>query len=238
MKMKKCCYGLILAWALGLAIFNATLSFAWHDETHIAIAKAAGYKKWYNAAGADMTKIKAGKKEGLNHFVNNPPDTVVTPRMAMKQVKKYNTSDYSGHLYGAIIASLRDYIKTTGEGKYAQYHLAFCAHYVGDLSQPLHNSLYNDYNKENHQTTDGIINDEVLDHPEKIQIYPIVIHRESDLAEEIAKIANLSLKKANQIEKEKRLLSKKEAYSQISHSASLLKAILEYADKVKSTPHK
>ncbi len=219
-----------------LVFFNTVNTFAWHDETHIAIAKAAGYKKWYNAAGADMTKIKAGKKEGLNHFVNNPPDTVVTQHMVLKQVKKYNRLDLSGHLYGAIIASLRDYIKTTGEGKYAQYHLAFCAHYVGDLSQPLHNSLYNDYNEENHQTTDGTINDEVLDHPEKIQIYPIVIHTESELAEEIAKLANLSLKKANQIEKEKRLLSKNEAYAQISHSASLFKAILEYVNNVKHDP--
>ena len=38
--------------------FPGTLS-AWFDETHIAVAKAAGYQKWYNAAGADMIKLKA-----------------------------------------------------------------------------------------------------------------------------------------------------------------------------------
>jgi hypothetical protein len=235
MKMKKYLYGFILAGIVG-SFLNATHSFGWHDETHLAIARAAGYKKWYNAAGADMTKIKAGKSEGLNHFVNNPPDTIVTSRMVMKQVKKYNKLDYNGHLYGAILGSLRDYIETTAEGKYAQYHLAFCAHYVGDLSQPLHNALYNDYNREYHQATDGIINDEVLDHPEKIKIYPVVIHSEDDLAGEIAKIAALSLQKANQLEREKRLLSKEEAYTQISHSASLFKAILKYVSEIKGTP--
>jgi hypothetical protein len=34
------------------------LGWTWHDETHIAIAKAAGYEKWFNAAGADIAKIK------------------------------------------------------------------------------------------------------------------------------------------------------------------------------------
>jgi len=33
-------------------------SEAWFDETHVAIAKAAGYPKWFNAAGPDMIKEK------------------------------------------------------------------------------------------------------------------------------------------------------------------------------------
>ena len=43
-------------------------SYPWYDETHIATAKAAGYKKWYNATGADMAKLKAGRKERFNHM--------------------------------------------------------------------------------------------------------------------------------------------------------------------------
>jgi hypothetical protein len=27
-----------------------TLGWTWHDETHLAIARAAGYEKWFNAA--------------------------------------------------------------------------------------------------------------------------------------------------------------------------------------------
>ena len=208
-------------------------SYTWYDETHIAIAKITGYAKWFNATGADMAKLKAGKKESLNHYVNNPRETVVTPEAVFQQIEKYNDpTDITGHLYGAIIASVRDYLKEKQKGKYGEYHLAFCAHYVGDLSQPLHNTLYNSYNRKYHQITDGIINDEVLDNLDKIKIYPIKIKSENDLAKEIARIANLSLKKGYQIQDDKRLLSKDEAYEQISHSASLFKAILEYVDKV------
>lgn len=207
-------------------------SYSWHDETHIAIAKATGYKKWFNATGADMSKLKAGNVEKQNHYVNNPRETTVTPEMVFQQIDEYNkTNDLVGHLYGAIIASVRDYLKAKDEGKYGEYHLAFCSHYVGDLSQPLHNTVYNFYNRRNHKKIDGIINDEVLDNVDKIKIYPIKIESENDLAKEIARIANLSLKKGYQIQDKKRLLTKEEAYEQISHSASLFKAILRYVGK-------
>jgi len=216
-----------------IAIFYGN-SYPWHDETHIAIAKDTGYEKWFNATGADMAKLKAGDVEKQNHYVNNSRETTVTKEIALQQAENYNNpTDLMGHLYGAIIASVRDYLKAKDEGKYGEYHLAFCAHYVGDLSQPLHNTLYNSYNRKYHQTTDGIINDEVLDNVDKIKIYPIKIESEKDLANEIARIANLSLKIGYQIQDEKRLLSKDEAYEQISHSASLFKAILRYVGKVK-----
>ncbi len=219
----------ILLIVLCCIVFQGSAA-AWHDETHIAIAKAAGYKKWYNAAGADMTKIKAGEVESLNHFVNNPENSIITPDMVLKQARKYDKKSFSGHLYGAIIGSLRNYIAGMAKGKYAEYHMAFCAHYVGDLSQPLHNTVYNAYNKKYHSETDGLINDDVLNHLDKIKIYPITINSEKDLARHIARIATLSLKKGVQLERENRLMSPDEAYVQISHSASLLNAIIRYAD--------
>jgi hypothetical protein len=231
--MKKTKYPII---TLVVMFFIAILygnSYSWHDETHIAIAKATGYKKWFNATGADMSKLKAGDVEKQNHYVNNSRETIVTPEMVFQQIDEYNkTNDLVGHLYGAIIASVRDYLKAKDEGKYGEYHLAFCSHYVGDLSQPLHNTAYNFYNRRNHKAIDGIINDEVLDNVDKIKVYPIKIESENDLAKEIARIANLSLKKGYQIQDEKRLLTKEEAYEQISHSASLFKAILGYVGKV------
>ena len=127
-------------------------AWAWHDENHISIAKAAGYEKWFNAAGADITKIKAGDIENKNHYVNSPPGTVVTAEMVLDQVDRYNL--------------------------------------------PL------------------------------IEIYPIEIRSEADLAREIARIANLSLTLEYQWEKEGRMLSRQEAYEQISRSASLFKGIL------------
>jgi len=33
---------------------------AWYDQTHLAVAQVAGLSSWYNAAGSDRAKIKAG----------------------------------------------------------------------------------------------------------------------------------------------------------------------------------
>jgi hypothetical protein len=135
---------------------------AWHDETHLAIAKAAGYKKYYTAIGADMTKEKASAKESQNHYSNN--DGPVTVEAVLNQIGRYDTeNDEKGHLYGAIIASLDKYMNDQGEGKYAAYALGFCAHYIGDLSQPLHNIPYDDFNKKFHNATDGVVEYEALD---------------------------------------------------------------------------
>lgn len=202
---------------------------AWHDETHIAIAKAAGYEKWFNAAGADIAKIKAGDIENKNHYVYNPPGAVVTAKMVLDQADRYNDpDDTDGHLYGAIVAAIRRYRTTTRSGKYAEYDIAFCAHYVGDLSQPLHNVPYTPYNQQHHTATDGLINGEVLFNRPLIEIYPVEVRSEMDLAREIARIANLSLQLGYRLEKEGRMLSRQEAYEQISHSASLFKAVLRW----------
>jgi len=203
-----------------------TSSQAWHDETHIAIAKAAGYHKWFNATGADMAKLKAGERH--SHYVNNYPDTTVTVAMVMDQSQKYNQIDENGHLYGAIIASLRDYIEAKKKGKYGEYHLAFCAHYLSDLSQPLHNIAYSVFNQKYHEQIDGIINDEVLENLNRIEIYPINIESEEDLARVIAQIANEAKELGYKLQEENRLLTKAEAFRQISRSASLFRGILNY----------
>jgi hypothetical protein len=110
--------------------------------------------------------------------------------------------------------------------------MGFCSHYVGDLSQPLHNTLLNPFNRKHHVKTDGIIEEEVLSNLQRVELYPIVIDSEQTLIKEVARIANLSLKLAYQIEAEDRLLTKEEAYKQISHSASLLKGILDYVGRM------
>jgi len=76
---------LLLTLAL-LALPITPLAHAWFDETHIAVAKVAGYPKWFNACGPDMIKVKLGDREGHNHYVNNPRGTLVTPEMVMAQV--------------------------------------------------------------------------------------------------------------------------------------------------------
>ena len=229
---------LLLKRAVGLLIFLslclcASPSYPWHDQTHLAIAKAAGYKYWFNATGADMAKIKAGDLEKLNHYFDNYKNNIVTEKLIFDQVKNYNNpTDEEGHLYGAIIASLREYRQVKSTGKYAEYHLAFAAHYIGDLSQPLHNTSFDGFNKTHHNYNDGIVENEVFDKITEIEkhMYKITLradHFEEDLAKEIARIANISRQLGLKLRAENRNMTKEEAYVQLGHSASLLKAVIE-----------
>ena len=64
--MKELKYPIITFLSIFLIISFAGNSYSWNDETHIAIAKVTWYAKWFNATGADMAKLKAGKKERYN----------------------------------------------------------------------------------------------------------------------------------------------------------------------------
>ena len=164
--------------------------------------------------------------------MNNPRGTVVTPEMVLDQVEKYNKIDTHGHLYGTIIASVRDYLKKKGSGKYGEYHLAFCAHYAADLSQPLHNIEHTLFNRKYHKDIDGTVNYEIWENLERIKVYSIGIKSEMDLAKEVARIANQAMVLGYKLEDENRLLTKDEAYLQLSHSASLFKAIMDYMAEI------
>lgn len=215
----------------------ATNAGAWHDKTHITVAKVAGLVSWYNAAGPDLAKIKAGNIESYNHYFNNNAEAEVTAQMVLDQMERYNLRnkllDFEGHLYGAIIASLRAYEKDSREGKYAKYHLAYCVHYMADLSQPLHNIPYDVFNQTFHNQSDGVVEETILNEPQKIiqHLYDIPLntdHFEADLAREIARIANLSRKLGYQLRAENRAITKEEAYVQLGHSASLFRAVLRH----------
>ena len=103
--MRKNCIQVLLVAFLIIAL-SPLQSFAWHDETHIAIAKGTGYSKWFNACGSEMIKIKALQIERWNHSVNKPPGTVITPQMVLDQASRYNQVDENGHLYGAELSLL------------------------------------------------------------------------------------------------------------------------------------
>jgi hypothetical protein len=212
-------------------------SYAWHDRTHLAVAKAAGYAFWFNAAGADITKTKAGAIEEKNHYYNNYANVPVNDKTVLDQIKLYNSpSDEEGHLYGAIIAALRDYQKKNSTGKFAEYHMAFAVHYIADLSQPLHNLQYDQFNKTHHSANDGIVDEDILEKIKVIEknMYEIKLSSdnfETDLAKEIARIANISRQLAFKMKAENRDMTKEEAYVQLGHSASLLKAVLSVVTK-------
>ena len=236
--MKKFACTAIIIFSL---ISLAGTALAWHDKTHLAVAKVAKYRMWYNAAGPDIAKIKAGDIENYNHWYNNNWKSEVIPQTVTSQINRYNKAnvllDIDGHLYGAIIASLREYEASLASGKYGEYHLVYCAHYIGDLSMPLHNVPYDDYNKNHHSVNDGIVDQEVLEHPEKIErhMYRITLRDnsfENDLIREIVRIANISRLLGYKMQAENRNMTPEEAYIQLGHSASLLKAVLQHYKKL------
>lgn len=218
----------ILLAAVFLMLSAAGPSRAWFEETHLAVAKAAGYAKWYNAAAADIAKYKLGAREAHNHYYNGSPGVTITPELVLKQAQRYNQVDPRGHLYGAVIGSFRAYLADRKAGRYTENQMAYLIHYIGDLSQPLHHIPNNRFNKTHHKADDGIIEREVMANLEKIKLYEITITSERDLAAAVARIASLSKALAQKLEKEDRLMTGAEAYTQLSHSASLLKALLRY----------
>ena len=207
------------------------------NETHFAIAKAAGYQEEYNFLSMDIVKVESNTLDKYNHFFNNVNNIEITPEIVLNQVKRYNDpNDHEGHLYGAIIATFHKYKEIRRTSKTAEYYIALCAHYIGDLSQPLHNIPYDDFNEAHHVINDKVVEDEVLENVPKIErnMYPIIIRPENienDLANEIARIANISRNLGITMKKENRDMSKEEAYEQLGRSASLLKAILKYFEE-------
>jgi hypothetical protein len=226
-------YRIIAAALAGHLVAAACAAHAWHDETHLAVARAAGYHKWYNAAGPDIAKQKAGNIEQRNHYCNNNRGDEVTAGTVLGQAAHYNDpSDEEGHLYGAIIAALRGYERSSREGKYAEYHLAYAAHYLTDLSMPLHNTQYDDFNRKRHERNDGIVEKSVLRNVGRIQRHmaPVILGRESfeaDLAREIARVANGARRLAERMRRENRDMNPEEAYGQLAQSAALLEAVLD-----------
>jgi hypothetical protein len=109
--------------------------------------------------------------------------------------------------------------------------MAFAVHYIGDLSQPLHNLPYDGFNRAHHSANDGIVDDGILDKIGEIEknMYEIKLrpdHFEEDLAKEIARIANISRQLGIKLRAENRNMTREEAYIQLGHSASLLKAVM------------
>jgi len=233
--MKKVSVG-FLAILLLICFFSSAM--AWHDRTHIAVGIAAQFDQAYNLAAPDVAKIKANTVEEYNHWVNNPEKTTITKELIKGQIQKYNLgieSEKTGHLYGAIVAAIRAYQDESGAGKFATYHLAYAGHYIGDLSMPLHNidnSLIDTL--PNHFENDHIVENEILTNITKVKLSPITIKNEDDLIQNIALIATKAKDLGYKLVKEKRNMTKDEAYQQISQSASLFKAVLEYVGYTKT----
>jgi hypothetical protein len=235
---------------LALSLFISSPALAWHDATHMAVMKAAGLDNYsYLAVGADMAKDKSGGYEDGNHYRDNLKGVVVTVDMVLDQVRDYNCRcNDEGHLYGAIIAALNQYREGKNLNKYARYPLGFAAHYIGDLSMPLHNVEYNTFNKTYHSANDGVVEGDeneptdakvariakgIQERMKKIPPYQFppakngITQFNLELAKKIAEIANKSINLGYSMQEsnpQRTMMSTDEAYGQLAESAALLKA--------------
>lgn len=224
-------------------------AFAWNDLTHMAVMKAAGLGDLaYLAVGADMAKEKAAGHEDGNHYRDNARGVVVTADMVLDQVRDYNCRCIDGQLYGAIVAALNEYRELKNRNKYARYPLGYAAHYIGDLSMPLHNIVYDDFNKANHQANDGIVEDgergttdekvariarNIRQQMKLLTPYRLPPARDgirefnTALAKKIAEIANGAMALGfamHNASPPRPLMTREEAYRQLAESALLLQA--------------
>jgi hypothetical protein len=227
--MKKVFFGFLVMF-LFVSCFGSAM--AWHDRTHIAVGIAAKFDQSYNLAAPDVAKLKAYHVEDYNHWVNNEEKDEISPELVRGQIQKYNLGiegEEKGHLYGAIVAAVRAYRDESGAGKFATYHLVYAGHYIGDLSMPLHNIVNSPLDTlPNHYDNDHILENEITNNISKIKLFPMTIKNEEDLIQNIALIARKAKDLGYKLLKERRNMTKEEAYQQISQSASLFKAVLEY----------
>lgn len=236
-------------------------SYAWDCFTHAYIAKKAGIKIPEAACMPDIIRDENYELLAPMHYHNAAPQTVVTPeyidKYSVKEVivnadgraVKILLPHQAGVLYWKIVnlyEKMKSLDKTKPDNLLAyEYYLVTIAHYIGDLSQPLHNFPYGEsvasdgkiyidegnFNREFHIKFDEAF-DPYMGKPETEErinraLKTINIKNTEDLKNEISKIANSAIKIANQCFKEKRMPEEEELTEQIAWSISLLRAVIK-----------
>jgi hypothetical protein len=251
----------VLVFCVVVLIIHLSSPYAcpWSSATHTFIAQKAGIPNPQYANFPDLSRNENYSLLLPYHWHDASPSTVVTPdyidqyqitvgdyvKVGASESKpiKIKVPDHAGVLYWKIL-ELYQQMKGTSGWEY-DYYLFNSAHYVGDLSQPLHNFPYDNepasdrkiyseigaWSKENHRAFDDVLESSFpLDQKtEKIfdtWIAVPSIKSSDDLKREISKVANHSIALANRCYSEKRIITKDEAMRQISKSVSLLKAII------------
>lgn len=237
-------------------------SYGWDCTTHAYIAKKAGVRIPEAACMPDIIRDENYALLAPFHYHNAAPQTIVTPDYIDKFAVEERTVSIDGRqikillphqagvLYWKIVdlyKKMKNIDKTKLDDKLSyEYYLVTIAHYIGDLSQPLHNFPYSDepasdgkiyskegsFNKENHIKFDESFTGYLSSDPkinEKIEraIQNIDISSVEDLKNEMSKIANSAIQIAKNCYREDRLPTEQEIIKQVSWSISLLKAVIK-----------
>lgn len=201
----------------------------WHDRAHISIMEAS--KIPYSSCLAIAPDILVTKwpTEAGNHYTFIP-GTKITTSDVLAQVGLYDKEDTQGHLYGAVVASTNIVRSKLINGTRPDYSYSFLAHYVGDLSQPLHNSPYDEFNIANHNRIDGIV-DKLPNLTKRVAacITPLHIQNDYELLGAVARLAD-NAKAADIALRVEGVMSQSDAIKLLGKSAALLRAISKYVE--------
>lgn len=239
---------------------SSTFCYSWSCKTHTFIAKQAGMKMPEYACIPDEVRHENYNIMVQFHFHGASPNTVVTPEYIQKynvrtvNVKEEGKSDAISikipHESGVLYWKILDLYNKMGSNELKDYQYNYfimsIAHFIGDLSQPLHNypfkqqpaadgKIYENqgrWSSEKHTEFDYMLDalyplSQEDMHFLRAKISVIKIKNSDDLSREVSKIANSSINMANICFRENRIMTKKEALERIAMSISLLKAILK-----------
>lgn len=245
-----------------LILFLVSNSLAWDCFTHAYIAKKAGLRIPEAACMPDIIRDEQYDLFEPLHYHDAAPGTVVTPEYIDKfriedKVVAVDGKDFhlripdsKGVLYQRIVElyeKMKSLDKSNPDNALAyEYYLFSIAHYIGDLSQPLHNFPYGDkpasdgkvyreegkFNREKHLKFDEAFTKQLIisrDIDVKVDknVRELKLDSVIDLKREISEVANSAIKIANQCYKENRLPNEEELIKQISQSISLLRAVFK-----------
>ena len=219
---------------------------AWTDQTHMAIERAAGLSSYQNACAPDVSKTvsainKLKKNDGQGHFFDaSKPPTRKDVEEQLEMIGQGRDDSPDGWILGAIINATRKSKACTEMGRFDDYNYAILGHYCGDLSMPLHMSVYDDFNKKHHLNIDQTLNRSDVKYD--VDGVPLItkemtvddsvrFNSEDEIIDYMLKIANESFELGQKLRAEDRELTHEEAIQRVNRSATFFRAIMRYCGK-------
>lgn len=219
---------------------------AWTDQTHMAIERAAGLSSYQNACAPDVSKTvsainKLKKNDGQGHFFDaSKPPTRKDVEEQLEMIGQSRDDSPDGWILGAIINATRKSKAWTEMGRFDDYNYAILGHYCGDLSMPMHMSVYDDFNKKHHLNIDQTLNRSDVKYD--VDGVPLItkemtvddsvrFNSEDEIIDYMLKIANESFELGQKLRAEDRELTHEEAIQRVNRSATFFRAIMRYCGK-------
>lgn len=211
----------------------------------MAMGLAAGFNCFHNCTAADVSHMIATingltQTDSQAHFYNYPDEyelSVDDVYAQLTDIGKSREGCPKGYLLGAILHTTRLCKEVTESGAYDAEYYAALLHYVADLSQPLHMSIYDDFNKTNHFICDNMLSDKEAEYPvfaavalaDELSVDDkLLFETEEELVAAVIDLAKQSQMLVKQMHTEQRIMTREEAIQQLSDAATLGVSFLKF----------